>query len=60
MIIERPKNSRVTIPIQEDVTQQEFVAQVLEEKGIEASPCGAKNLETAIKAPKGQVNDNKV
>jgi hypothetical protein len=58
-IVVREKNSRVINSVKEDVTQQDFVKQVLEEKGIEVSPCGAKNLE-ALTTIKGQADDRKV
>jgi hypothetical protein len=59
MIVVREKNSRVVTRLKEDVTQQDFVNQVLEEKGIEASPCAAKNLE-ALNTIKGKDNDGKI
>jgi len=55
----REKNSRTVTPVKEDVTQQTFVKQVLEENGIEVSPCDAKNLE-ALNTIKGQADDRKV
>jgi hypothetical protein len=58
-IVVREKNSRVITQLKEDVTQQDFVKQVLEEKGIEVSPCAAKNLEAAITI-KGETDDRKV
>ena len=58
-IVVREKNSRVINSVKEDVTKENFVKQVLEEKGIEASPCGAKNLE-ALNTIKGKDNDGKI
>jgi hypothetical protein len=58
-IVVREKHSRVITQLKEDVTQQDFVKQVLETEGIEVSPCDAKNLE-AVKTIKGQADDRKV